>query len=126
MSHAYKILPAENLVLNTIVGAFSYEEYRTLMENIMNDERFKPSMNMFWDLREVDASGFSSDDIDRIRAYMEIIQKKRGENYRVALLVSRALDYGISRMYQIVSDDMPFNLEIFYDEQEALNWIKAK
>jgi hypothetical protein len=124
MKHAYKIIAEENLVQNTIVGVFTYEEFRNLMDNIMNDERFKPSMHMFWDFRQADVSDFSTDQINRASIYMERKQKKRGDGYRVAILVNKTVDYGLGRMYQAFSDSLPFDLQIFYDEQQAMDWIE--
>ena len=126
MRHSYKIEPQENLVLNTIIGGFTFHEYRNLMESIMNDENFKPSMNMFWDFSEGTLGEFSIEEIDGIRFYIEDNIERRGTNYRVAFFVKDTLDYGLSRMYQMVSDELPVHLEVFYDKQEALDWIRAK
>jgi hypothetical protein len=126
MKHSYKIIPEENLVTNTIQGAFTYGEYRTLMDRIINDERFRPSMDMFWDFRNGTLAGFSNEEIAGIKDYIRRNQERRGDNYRVAFLVKEVVDYGLSRMYQMISQDLPVNFEVFYDEQEAMDWIKAK
>ncbi len=126
MAHYFKIIQKDNLVVNTIVGPFDMDQYYAIMESIMNDKLFKPAMNMFWDFRESTLSNLNSQDIHNIRAYVERVRKRRGKNYRVVFLVSKAIDYGLSRMYQIISEDLPVKFEIFYDEEEAFKWIKKK
>ena len=126
MGHSYKIIPEENLVINTITDDFNFSEYQTLMEEILNDERFIPSMNMFWDFRQSTLAEFTPVDIDLRKDYVKRNQKRRGKNYRVASLVNKTVDYGISRMYQMVSQDLPVNFQVFYDEKAAFNWIRQK
>jgi hypothetical protein len=96
------------------------------MDRIINDERFRPSMDMFWDFRNGTLAGFSNEEIAGIKDYISKNQEKRGDNYRVAFLVKQVVDYGLSRMYQMISEDLPVNFDVFYDEQEAMDWIKAK
>ena len=123
MGYSYKIIPEENLVKNTITNALSFDEYVALMESILNDECFRPSMNMFWDFRQGTLSGFSSQDIERIKYYIGSNRERRGADYRVAFLVNKDVDYGLSRMYQAISDDLPVYFMVFTDEKEALEWI---
>jgi hypothetical protein len=126
MEHFYKIIPQENLVLNTIVGRLTYDAYVALINSIMDDAQFRPSMNMFWDFRNGTLEEFSSSEIKSIKLFIEKNQEKRGDHYRVAFLVNNALDFGLSRMYQILSESLPVTFEVFYDEQEARDWINAK
>jgi hypothetical protein len=122
----YKIIPEENLVVNTLADPFDMNEYLALMEAIMSSKRFKPSMHMLWDFRQSTLSKFSTDDINNIRKYVELNRERRGDGYRVVFLVKKAVDFGLSRMYQIVSEDLPVTFKVFYDEKEAFNWIKGK
>jgi hypothetical protein len=94
------------------------------MEKILNDEQFVPSMNMIWDYRESTLAGFSFQDTVKRKEYVNKTQERRGYNYRVALLVDKVVDYGICRMYQIISEDLPATFEVFYDAQEAFDWMR--
>ena len=124
MKHTYQIIQTDNLVINTIIGELTYEEYYSLMLQIMNDKRFIPAMNMFWDFRAGTLSQFTKDEINKIRDFVHTNQFKRGENYRVAFLVAKEIDFGLSRMYQGISVGLPVNFSVFYDEMEAMAFIK--
>lgn len=126
MGYAYQILPEENLVMNTISGVFTFKDYLALMEAILEDGRFERSMNMFWDFRNSSLKAFSNRDIEGIRNYILANKERRGENYHVAFLVNKSIDYGLSRMYQIISEDLPVTFQVFYDEHKALDWIRGR
>lgn len=111
--------------MNTIIGVLTFQEYQILMNNIMNDEPFEPSMHMFWDFRDGTLSQLSQDDIEAISAFVLMNQERRGRNYRAAFAVHEPIDYGLSRMYQMISEDLPVTLQVFYDEQKASDWIKG-
>ena len=125
MNHSYKIIPKENLVRNTIVGPLTFNEYRALMESVMSDKRFTSSMHMFWDFRNGSLVELNNEEIEGIKNFIERNQERRGRDYRVVFLVNETVDYGLSRMYQIISQNLPVYFEVFYDEQEAIDWIKG-
>ena len=125
MAFRFTIVPEQNLVINTIEGHLLIDDYYTLMEAILNDSRFKPSMNMFWDFREGSLNSMSSDDLEKIKLYIQSRLERRGSDYQVVFLVSEAVDHGLSRMYQIISDSLPVIFEAFKNYDEALAWINA-
>ena len=42
----------------------------------------------------------------------------------MALLVSKPVDYGLLRMYQIIAENLPLEVEVFKNKAAALEWIK--
>jgi hypothetical protein len=125
MPFSYQIHPGQNLVVNTIQGHFNFSDYLTLMERILNDPRFQPAMHMFWDFLDSTLVEFTSDDFEKIRSYIQQNRARRGSGYRAVFLVSKDVDYGLSRMYQIISEELPVQFEVFRDREAALAWIGA-
>jgi hypothetical protein len=41
----------------------------------------------------------------------------------VALVVSRDMDYGLARMYEAYSQDLPVQIRIFDELEEAESWM---
>jgi hypothetical protein len=125
MPFSYQIHPDQRLVVNTIQGRFSFDDYHTLMESILNDPHFMPGMHMFWDFTVSTLVDFSGDDLGAIKDYIHRNRKRRGKDYRVAFLVHKEVDFGLSRMYQMISEDLPVQMEVFKDRAQAEAWIKA-
>jgi len=57
-------------------------------------------------------------------AFIKANQEKRGKNYRVALVVSREIDFGLARMFEAYSQEFPFEIRIFKNLQDAEQWLK--
>lgn len=45
---------------------------------------------------------------------------------KTAILVDEAIQFGLSRMFQILIDDFPTQVAIFLDEAKARHWIREK
>ena len=123
MTISYEIIPEKHLVVNTIQGRFDFARYQDLMERILNDSRFVPSMHMFWDFTESTLIDLSNDDFASIKSYIQKNVKRRGSGYRAVFLVSKEVDFGLSRMYQMISEDLPVEFEVFKNREEAMDWI---
>ena len=125
MPFSYQIIPEQNLVINTIQGQFDFSDYLVLMESILNDPLFVPAMNMFWDWTASTLIDLSKEDFQKIKDCIQTNVARRGIDYRAVFLVRQDVDFGLSRMYQLLSEDLPVQLEIFRDREQALNWIRA-
>ena len=79
-------------------------------------------MNVIWDLRDADTSKIYKEDVIRIARFFETYIKN-GANYKAALVVSRDLEYGLSRMYQVAVADLPAEIGIFRSLEEAKKWV---
>jgi hypothetical protein len=76
-----------------------------------------------WDFSR--ALGESS--YNEIRKIAQFASHNRGERPRgrVAIIVKSILHFGLSRIYQSLTDNSPFDLEIFRSFDKALTWIKT-
>lgn len=123
MTISYEIIPDKKLVVNTVKGRFDFDGYQNLMERILDDPRFVPSMHMLWDFTTSTLIDLSNDDFEGIKSYIQKNSKRRGSGYRAAFVVTKEVDFGLSRMYQMISEDLPVTFEVFRDFKEAMAWI---
>jgi hypothetical protein len=79
-------------------------------------------MNVIWDVRDADASKFDSQDVIRLARYFETQLKDRAD-YKVGVIVSRDLEFGLSRTYQVAAADLPAKIEIFINLEDAKKWV---
>ena len=78
---------------------------------------------MVWDLGEADFSAVSSSDV---RAVKELVGKYWGVGgqSKAALVVSRELDFGLTRMYEILmSGATTSKVMVFKNLKEAYEWL---
>ena len=79
-------------------------------------------MNRFHDVRDIDAVHLSFDDLWDI-AQRRLETYKEGDETVAAFWVSNPLNYGVSRMYQALTDGTPFKIEVFYKLEEVADYL---
>jgi hypothetical protein len=53
------------------------------------------------------------------RYHSELMHRK------TAILVDKDVAFGLTRMFQILAEDLPYEVEIFRDEHEAQRWVQS-
>lgn len=118
-----KINQPDGPVILTASGAITGKEIIQAIKDLVNDPDFKPNINSIWDFRAVTTRLIDSQEITDLITFIRTIQEKRGRDYRVAILVSRDMDYGLARMFEAHSQSLPFQVRIFEDLEQAKSWI---
>lgn len=111
-----------SILIHTVTGEITFEEIKSLYKTVIAHPDFQEGMHVIWDIRDADASEFDSQDIVRLARYFETQIKDRTD-FKVAVIVSRDLEYGLSRMYQVAAADLPAKIEIFINLEDAKTWI---
>lgn len=111
-----------SIIIHTVTGEMSFEAIKSSYEAVLTHPDFKDDLNSIWDLRDADASKFDTHDVIKIARYFETRTKDRAE-YKTAVVVSRDLEYSLSRKYQVAAADLPAKIVIFIDLQAAKQWV---
>ena len=111
-----------SVAIHTVTGEITFQEIKSSYESVRSHPDFKENMNSIWDIRNADASKFDSQEVIRIARYFEA-QTKTRTKYKVAVIVSRDLEYALSRKYQVAAADLPAKIEIFINLEEAKKWV---
>ena len=112
----------DSIIIHTVTGEITFDKIKTLYETVLKHPEFQEDMYVIWDIRDADASKLDSQDVIRLARYFETQIKNRTE-YRVAIIVSRDLEYGLSRMYQVAAADLPAKIGIFIDIDDGKTWV---
>ena len=118
------ILP-DGPVKLTASGNISSSEIIKALHGLLQDSQFKSGMDILWDFRQVKTENMRADQIREIVSFIKNNQEKRGANYRVALVVSRDIDFGLARMYEAYTQELPFQLQIFKQLSAAEDWLNT-
>lgn len=125
------VMPVETVIdkkigvmIRTVTGELTFEDIKSAFESSLSHPDFHKDMHVIWDLQNADASKIYQQDVIRIARYFESQLKKRVD-YKAAIVVSRDLEYGLSRMYQVAVADLPAKIGIFKRLGDAKNWVTA-
>jgi hypothetical protein len=98
-----------------MVMAVLNEEFNLPKEKVVSD---------LWDLRECYAD--KAIDAGMMIQFIGYIKDRFHSNLthkKTAILVDKDVAFGLTRMFQILGEDLPYEVEIFRDEQQARQWI---
>ncbi|MBW2192582.1 MAG: hypothetical protein JRF27_02220 [Deltaproteobacteria bacterium] len=108
-----------------VTGTLSIDDLMAKLGEIYSIPDFQPDMNVLWDLRSADLASFSTSDIQKVRDFVGY-KWGTGGSSRAALVVSRDIDFGLSRMYEISLESITTSLlQVFRDFDEALTWLRS-
>jgi hypothetical protein len=112
------------LIIRTVTGELTFEDIKSAFEASLTHPEFYIDMHVIWDLQKADASKLNTQDVIRIARYFES-QLKNCVDFKAAIVVSRDLEYGLSRMYQVAVADLPPKIGIFRGLEDAKKWVMA-
>ena len=114
----------ENLRIHKVEGTIDVDQIKEMLSALYNSPDYVPNMNALWDLRAADFTAVTTEQITSLTAIVEKYWGKGGQG-KAALIVSRDLDFGLSRMYEmLLSGSSPDKVMVFRDYHEAENWLR--
>jgi hypothetical protein len=124
MSIAVQFYLETHVVCLRTSGEVSPRVAQTTLTALFKNPEFRPGMAIVWDLRRGGLKLFTE---ESIRATVEFVAQRlatRGHG-KGALVVSQQVDYGIGRMFEAYTDQVPAELRVFRDFDEAMGWAGA-
>lgn len=119
-----RFLPARALLVSVAHGRLAYEDLLDYRRRVEGSPDYHPGFHQLFDTRPtsiIDISG------DALRTFAGFGQSGERRFARVAILVGRDVDYGISRVFQAYAGHHDQNtLRIIRDPVEAWRWINER
>ena len=111
-----------SITILTVSGVLSFEEVIHSLENFFKRDVTK---NLLWDFRDADLSKITPNNMEQIIKISKSNAHLR-ENGRTALVVYQDLSFGLSRMYEILSELSEHSIPhcVFRDMGEAIKWLE--
>jgi hypothetical protein len=124
MPITFRIDKESGIVYTTINGRTNTDEIVESLENLLNNPDFKPGLNGIADLRNSEMDTFSAD-VKRIAGLMIEYRNKIGPS-KTAVVISKDVTFGMTRVFQAFSEQSSIETAIFRDMEEALRWLGAR
>ena len=118
MPFRYEIDRARRLVLSTATGTVTDEDLHTHMRRLAADPNFDPTYRQLVDLRDVSNVDVTSGGLRALGS-----SNPWKEPTRRAVVCERDVVFGLARMYQLLTDDDPHEVQVFREISEALDWL---
>jgi hypothetical protein len=121
MPFEFRIDKEERIVYSTLSGELNVNELIEGLTEVLADEDFEPGISGITDLRSL---RWESDQEDLRRLTRFVIEHKdRIGKSRSAVVVSGDRAYGMTRMFEVFSEQSSLEIGVFRDIDKARKWV---
>jgi hypothetical protein len=99
--------------------------FKAYYEAAVADPRWKPGIACLLDFSALLLAALQTDGLRSLVDYHQSTKATLG-SARIALVVSRAPDFGVARMWEMLSEGLGLTQHVFYDVGEARAWLDAR
>ena len=101
---------------------FTGEDLFKATLEIIDHPDFDPQLNLLADLDPIKSFRISANDVRNLVDFYQTIKGRIGYG-KYAIVTRSNLIYGMARMYQILTDRMPFEVRVFREMMAAREWL---
>lgn len=125
MTIEFNISPEYNLIIIVHTGTIKDDEFLAFYKSLFKSDSFDPSMNLLVDLRETDSTPRTSDALHQFAEFARRILGDTATRQKVAVVAPNDISFGLARMCEVFSVDLPWDFVVFRSIDAALVWIGA-
>ena len=123
MNFDFSVECVDGIFICTTTGKAGEGDAVRVISAMLAHPEWKPGTPRCYDMTGLDAGSLTIKEMRRIASFAAINKKELGSG-KIAMVTSRDLEYGFSRMLSVlVSPFGPTELEVFRTRDEALTWL---
>lgn len=119
-----RIANESNIAGIRMKGPLSEQAIRDAFDSVVAHPEYRPGMGRLWDFRDADSSALDATALRRLADY-STGHAAEVRTARVAFVASRPLEYGLSRMFEGMTEPAGVPRRAFYSLEEAEAWLRA-
>ena len=123
MPITYRLRSDEKLVILVHRGIVTDEEFLSFYRTIYEDNRFDKSFDLLVDLRQTESASRSAEALSEFAEFIRNHFSNTTAGPKVAVVAPKDISFGLARMYEALSGDVPFAFAVFRTSDEALSWL---
>ena len=114
-------------LISRFTGEITDDELLNSYKEYFENEDWIPLSKEIVDLSELDKTTVTSDGMRHLASYIENILSERGiTTYHTAIYAPHDLTFGLSRIYDAMTDKSPEFVMVFRQLSDAVSWIKER
>ena len=113
----------DQLIRGRVEGVLTLAEFADSLRAFVASAAHPSDAASLWDLRALDFERMDRPFTEALIG-MRRDAPERG-SARIALLVGDDLGFVMMRMYALMSDDLPQQVDVFRDETDAMRWLRG-
>lgn len=118
----------KRVILRRVKGALTIQDVLGALESTTSLPGYESGMGAIWDYSEGTIESLSSGDLKKLAAEIRKWVAANGPiDYRVAVFAPKDIDFGLSRVYEALSEIQgnKFEFSVFRDLGKAIQWVNG-
>ena len=126
MPVSFEIHTDQGFFVSTWGGEIMDSDLQSSYETLFRDKAFKPGLNEIADMSDADMKGVTSNGLQTLSWMVRQRLGDKCAGFKTAIIAPEDLSFGLSRMYEMLSDDSPESVKVFRERDEAWAWINEE
>jgi hypothetical protein len=119
----FNIDRANDLTVFTLTGEVSFQDFLSSLNQYGKEG---PTLSELYDARALKGKRLTNEEIHAFAVYLSKHADKRPAGGRTAVVVSEKVDFGLSRMLSLLTEETTgYDIEVFQDIDAAFKWIDS-
>lgn len=123
MPISYAIDESQGVVFTTASDVLTEDDLLEHKRKLISDPKFRPGFVELSDVRNIADLAISPSGIEKFVA-KDDADAERLKGYKLAIVVSGALEFGMGVMYEMMSSQQRRDVRIFRDMRLAREWLQ--
>ena len=111
----------KQILIVTVKDELIESDVYLALKEMVSSIIYPPDVDALWDLRTVNFKLTTEELAYRLRIVREGFPERGSAN--IAFVVSDELGFGMTRMHDLMAYELPQNVHIFKEYDEAINWL---
>ena len=114
----------KSIRIHVVSGKFDMNELLNVLDGLYSGSEQNLELDALWDLREAEDVGTLN--IQHLDKLVNMVSRKWETDtpHRAALVVSRMVDFGLARMYEMRMESKSKNeIRVFNNMEQAVHWL---
>jgi hypothetical protein len=116
--------PGIHLITYTVQDELRLDALVQALESQFDHPHFRKGMNALWNLKEARIA-ITMVELPRLISAIQGMSERRGKGFKVAILVRSNEDFGLSSLFEMSAYVLPFDVRVFRNTKEAMEWVAA-
>jgi hypothetical protein len=109
-------------ITHEVTGVLTCKDIIDALSSRLTDSQYRPGMNVLWKSNKCEKISLSRKDIQNIADHVAS-NEALNMGYKVAIVGSSDLEYGLGRMYQSLAELSIVEIKVFRSIDDAYQWI---
>lgn len=121
MPISFKYDKEKDLLYTTIDGKVTLDDFKNALNQALENTEFPVDTNTLVDFRGCDFNNITADTFRQLILMQK--QKAIQSKVKIAYIADKDFKFGMVRMYEILSSDLPLNKRVFKEFSEGERWL---